>query len=154
MFLDRKNQYCENDCTTKCNQQIQCNPYQITNGIFHSSVQFSHRVVSDSLWPHEPQHARAPCPSPTLGVYPNSCPLSRWHHPAISPSGIPFFSCPQSLAASGSFPMCQFFTSGGPSIWASASASVLPMNIQGWFPLGLIALISWKSKGLSRVLWI
>ena len=95
-----------------------------------SSVQFSHSVVSDSLRPHESQHARPPCPSPTPGVYSNSCSLSRWCHPAISSSVAPFSSCPQSLPASGSFPTSQLFTWGGQSIGVSASASVLPMNTQ------------------------
>ena len=117
-----------------------------------SSVQFSRSVMSGSLQPHELQHARPPCPSPTPGVYPNSCPLSRWRHPAISSSSvIPFFSCPQSLPASGSFPMSQLFAWGGQSIGVSASASVLPMNIQYWLPLGGTGWISLQSKGLSRV---
>ena len=106
------------------------------------SVQFSRSVMSDSLWPHGLQHARLPCPSPTPGVYSNSCPLSRWCHPTISSSFIPFSSCPQSFPASGSFPMSQLFTSGGQSIGVSASASVLPMNTQDWFPLGLTGWIS------------
>ena len=92
--------------------------------------------MSDSLWPHELQHARPPCPSPTPRAYPNSCPLSRWCHPTISSSVIPFSSCLQSFPISGSFPMSQLFASGGQSTGASASASVLPMNIQDWFPLG------------------
>ena len=116
-----------------------------------SSVHLSHSVVSDSLWPHESQHTRPPCPSPTPGVYPNSCPSSRWCHPAISSSVVPLSSCPQSFPALGSFPMSQLFTSGGQSIGLSASASVLPMNIQGWFPLGWTGWISLQSKGLSRV---
>ena len=116
-----------------------------------SSVQFSHSVVSDSLRPHESQHARPLCPSPTPGVHPNSCPFSRWCHPAISSSVIPFSSCAQSLPASGSFPMSQLFAWGGQSIRVSASASVLPMNIQGWSPLGWTGWISLQSKGLSRV---
>ena len=95
-----------------------------------SSVQFSHSVMSDSLWPHESQHARPPCLSPTPGVYSNSCPASRWCHPAISSSVVPFSSCPQSFPASGSFPMSQLFTWGGQSTGVSASASVLPMNTQ------------------------
>ena len=107
--------------------------------------------MSDSLPPHEPQHARPLFPSSTLGVYPNSCPSSRWCHPTISTSVIPFSSCPQSFPASGSFPMSQLFASGGQSIDVSVSASVLLMNIQGWFPLGLTGLISLYSKGLSRV---
>ena len=106
------------------------------------SVQFSHSVVSDSLWPHESQHTRPPCPSPTPAVYSNSCPSSRWCHPAISSSVIPFSSCPQSLSASGSFPMSQLFASGGQSIGVSAWASILPMNIQDLFPLGLTGWIS------------
>ena len=116
-----------------------------------SSVLFSRSVMSDSLRPDESQHARPPCPSPTPGVHSNSCPLSRWCHPAISSLVIPFSSCPQSLPASGSFPMSQLFSSGGQSIGASASASVPPMNIQVWFPLGLTGFISLKSRGFSRV---
>ena len=116
-----------------------------------SSVQSSHWVVSDSLKPHESQHARPPCPSPTPGVHPDSRPLSQWCHPAISTSVIPFSSCPQSLPASESFPMNQLFTWGGQSIGVSASTSVLPKNIQDWFPWGLTGLISLQSKGLSRV---
>ena len=114
-------------------------------------VQFSRSVVSDSLWPHEPQHARPPCPSPTPGVYSNLYLSSWWCHPAISSSVVPFFSCPQSLPASGSFPMSQLFASGGQSIGVSASASVLPMNPQDWSPLGWTGWISLESKGLSRV---
>ena len=94
------------------------------------SVQFRHSVMSDSLRPHDSQHARPPCPSQTPGVYSNSCPSSQWCHPAISSSVVPFSSCPQSLPASGSFPVSQLFTWGGQSIGVSASASVLPMNIQ------------------------
>ena len=107
--------------------------------------------MSDSLRPHGLQHARPPCPSPTPGVYSNSCPLSRWCHPTISSSVIPFSSRPQSFRASGSFPMSQFFASGGQSIGASASASVLPVTIQDSSPLGLTGWISLQSKGLSRV---
>ena len=116
-----------------------------------SSLHFSRSVVSDSLWPHESQHARPHCPSPTPRVHSNSCPSTRWCHPAISSSVIPFSSCPQPLPASGSFPMSQLFTWGGQSIGVSASASVLPMNIQDWIPIGLAGLISLQSKGLSRV---
>ena len=112
--------------------------------------QFSCPVMSDSLWPYELQHTRPPCPSPTPGVYSNSCPLS-WWHPAISSSVIPFSSCPQSLPASGSFPMSQLYASGGQSIGVSASTSVLPMNTQDWSPLGWTSWISLQSKGLSRV---
>ena len=100
-----------------------------------SSVQFSHSVVSDSLRPHELQHARPPCPSPTPGVHSNSCPWSRWCHPAISSSVVPFSSCPQPLPASESFPMSLLFTSGGQSTGVSALASFLPKNTQGWSPL-------------------
>ena len=116
-----------------------------------NSVQFSCLVVSNSLPPHGLQHTRLPCPSPTPGVYSNSCPSSRWCHPAISSSVVPFSSCPQSLPASGSFPISQLFTSGGQSIGVSASASVFPMNIQDWSPLGWTGWISLQSKGLSRV---
>ena len=116
-----------------------------------SSVQFSHSVVSDSLRPHEPQHARPPCPSPTPRAHPNSCSLSQWCHPTILSSVIPVSSCPQSFSASGFFPMSQFFTSGGQSIGVSASTSDLPMNTQDWFPLGWAGWISLQSKGLSRV---
>ena len=115
------------------------------------SDQFSRSVVSDSLRLHRLQQARPLCPSPTPGVYSNSCPSSQWCHPAISSSVVPFSSCPQSLPASGSFPMSQVFASGGPSIGVSASASVLPMNTQDWFPLGWIGRISLPCKGLSRV---
>ena len=116
-----------------------------------SSVQFSRSVVSDSLRPHKSQHARRPCPSPTPGVYSNSCPLSWWCHPTISSSVIPFSSHLQPFPASGSFPMSQLFASDGQSIGASASTSVLPMNIQDWFPLGWTGWISLQSEGLSRV---
>ena len=115
------------------------------------SVQFSRSVVSDSLRPHESQHARPPCPSPAPRVYSNSCPLSQWCHPAISSSVIPFSSCPQSLPASGSFPMSQLFAWGGQSSGVSASTSVLPINTQDWSPLGWTGWISLQSKGLSRV---
>ena len=114
------------------------------------SVQFSRSVV-DSLRPHESQHARPPSPSPTPGVYSNSCPSSRWCHPAISSSVGPFSSCPQSLPASGSFQMTQLFTSAGQSTGVSASASFLPMNTQDWSPLGWTGWIPLQSKGLSRV---
>ena len=113
-----------------------------------SSVQFSHSVVSDSLRPHGLQHTRPPCPSPTPGVYPNSCPLSQWCHPTISSSVLPF-SCLQSFRVSGSFQMSQLFTSGGPSIGVSASASVLPMNTQDWFPLGW-TITKWVSLYSSQ----
>ena len=126
---------------------------QTTVWISHrfSSVQFSSSVVSDSLQPHESQRARPPCPSPTPRDYSNSYPLSRWCHPAISSSVVPFSSCPQSLPASGSFPMSQLFASGGQSIGVAASATVLPMNTQDWSALGWTGWISLQSKGLSRV---
>ena len=116
-----------------------------------NSVQFSSSVVSDSLRPHELQHARAPCPTPNPRVYSNSCPLSRWCHPTISFSVVPFSSHLLCFPLSGSFPMSQFFASSGQSIGVSASASVLPINIPDWFPLGLTGLISLQPKGLSRV---
>ena len=115
------------------------------------SVQFSCSVVSNSLRPHESHHARSPCPSPTPRVHPDSRPSSQWCHPAISSSIVPFSSCPQSLPASGSFPMSQLFTWGGQSIGVSASASVLPKNTQDWSPLGWTGWMSLQSKGLSRV---
>ena len=111
------------------------------------SAQFSCSFVSDSLRPHGLQHARLPCPSPTPGAYSSSCPWSRWCHPTISFSVIPFSSHCQSFPASGTFQMSQFFESGGQRIAVSASASVLPMNIQDWFPLGYTGLISLQSKG-------
>ena len=107
--------------------------------------------VSNSFWPHRLQLTRRPCPSLSPGACSNSCPLSQWYHPTISSSAAPFSSCPQSFPASGSFPVSQFFTSGGQSTGTSASASVLPMNIQDWFPLGLIGWISLQATGLSRV---
>ena len=115
------------------------------------SVQFSHLVMSDSLQPHEPEHARPPCPSPTPGVHPNPCPLSQWCHPTILFSVIPFSPCPQSFPASGSFQMSQLFPSGGQSIRDSAPTSVLPMNTQEWYALGWTGLISLQSKGFWRV---
>ena len=119
---------------------------------YKSSVQFSRSVVSDSLRLHEPQHARPPCPSPTPGVYPNPCPSSRWCHPTISSSVVPFSSCLQSFPTSGSFQISQLFASGGWNTRVSASSSVLPMNTQDRFPLGWTGWISLQSKGLSRVL--
>ena len=127
----------------------------LSNRIFNDtnflSVQFSHSVMSNSLRPHGLQHARPPCPSPTPRIYSNSCPLSRWCHPTISSSVVPFSSCPQFFPASGSFPMSQFFASGGQSTGVSASTSVLPMNTQDWSPLGWTGWISLQSEGLSRV---
>ena len=116
-----------------------------------SSVQCSCEVVSDSLRPHELHPARPPCPSPMPGVYSNLCPLSRWCHPTVSSSVVPFSSHLQSFPASESFPMSQLFTAGGQSIGASASASVLPVNIQDWFPLELAGLISYNPWACKRV---
>ena len=119
--------------------------------LMESSVKFSRSVMSNSLQPHEPQHARPPCTSPTPGVYRNSCPLSRWCHPNISSSVVPFSSCLQSFPASGSFQMSQLFASDGQSIGVSASTSVLPMDTQDRSPLGWTGWISLQSKGWSRV---
>ena len=113
--------------------------------------QFSRSVMSDSLWPHGLQHTRLPCPAPTPRDYSNSCPLSWWCHSTISSSVVPLSSCLQSFPASGSIQMSQFFTSGGQSIGVPASASILPMNTQDWFPLRLTGSISLLSKGRSRV---
>ena len=132
------------------NSIVYDNAFQSYNG-FISSIQFSRSAMSYSLQPHEPQHARPPCPSPIPGVHPNPCALSRWCHTTISSSVIPFSSCPQSFPASGSFPMSQLFASGGQSIGVSASTSVLPMNTQDWSPLGWIGWISLQFKGFSRV---
>ena len=129
---------------------VQLSGYKLSTALV-SSVQCSCSVMSDSLWLHGLQHTRPPCPSKTPGVYSNSCPLSRWCHPMNSSSVIPFSSHLQSFPGSGSFQMSQFFASVGQSIGVSASASVLPMNIQDWFPLGWTGWISLLSKGLSRV---
>ena len=118
---------------------------------FQFQFQFSRSVVSNSLQPHELQYSRPPCPSPTPRVYPNSCPLSQWCHPTISSSVVPFSSYLHSFQVSRSFQMSQLFASGSKSIGVSASASILPMNIQYWFPLGWTGWISLQSKGLSRV---
>ena len=135
------------------------NMFSVTSFGFHSgentrisSVQFSHSVTSNSLRPHGLQHARFPCPSSTLGAYSNLCPSHWWWHPTILSSVIPLATCPQSFPASGSFPKSQFFTSDGQSTGVSASTSVLPMNIQDWFPLGWSDWISLKSKGLKCLL--
>ena len=122
-----------------------------SNVLCFSSVHFSRSVMSNSLWPHESQHARPPCPSPTPRVHSNSCPSSQWCHPAISSSVIPFSSCPQSLPASESFPMSQLFTWCGQSTGVSALASILPKNTQDWSPLEWTGWISLQSMGLSRV---
>ena len=119
--------------------------------LYFNNILFSCSVVSNSLRPHGLQHARLPCPSPSPRACSNSCPLSRWCHPTISSSVVPFSSCLQSFPASGSFLMSWLFISGGQSIGASASALVLPMNIQDWFPLGWTGWTSLQSKGLSRV---
>ena len=132
-----------------------CFVFPLTNCLLmcFSSVQFSSVAQScPTLRLHESQHARPPCPSPAPRVHSNSCPSSWWCHPAISSSVVPFSSCPQSLPASDSFPMSQLFASGGQSIGVSASASVLPMNTQGWSPLEWTGWISLQSKGLSRVI--
>ena len=127
--------------------------FQYADTVIHqfSCVQFRHSVVCNSLWPHEWQHVRLPCPLPTPGACSNSCPSSWWCHPTISSSVVPFSSCLHSFPASGSFPVSQLFTSGGQSTGVSASASVLPLNIQGWFPLGWTSLNSLQLKRLSRV---
>ena len=127
------------------------NQWEALGIIYIRSVQFSCKVMRDSLRSHGLQHGRLPSASPTPKVYSNSCVLSRWCHPTISSSVIPFSSCFHSSRASGSFQMSQFFTSGGQSIAVSASTSVLPMNIQDWFPLGWTGWISFQSKGLSGV---
>ena len=121
---------------------------------FYKAIQFSlfsHSVMSDSLWLHGLQHARPACPSLTPGAYSNSCPLSRWYHPTISSSVVPFSSCFQSFSASGSSQMTQLFASGGQNIRVSVATSVRPMNIQDWCPLGCTGWISLQSKELSRV---
>ena len=125
-------------------------PLYLTHYLY-ALVQFSHSVMSDSLQPHELQHARPPCPSPTPGVHQNLCPLSWWCHPTISSFVVPFSSCPQSFPASGSLQMSQFFASGGQTIGVSASTSVHPMNTQDLSPLGWTGWTSLQSKGLSRV---
>jgi len=128
--------------------------YTVLNLLNMETAQFQLSSVTRScpnLWPHEPQHTRPPCLSPAPRAYSNLCPLSQWCHPTISSSDVPFSSCLQSFPASGSFLRSQFFISGGQSIAVSASASILPMNIPVWFPLGWTGLISLQSKGLSRV---
>ena len=151
--FEMSNDYWTKSCAILVNnfaKSFCCEGFKLFS--YFSSVQFSCLVMSDSLGPHELQHARPPCPSPTPGVDSNSCPLSWWCHPAISSSIIPFSSsCLQSFPASESFPVSQFFTCCGQSIGVWASASVLPMNIQDWFPLGWTGWISLLSKGLSSV---
>ena len=124
---------------------------EVSSILQFSSVQFSRSVVSSSLRLHEPQHTRPPCPSPTFGVYANSCPLSWWCHLTISSSVVPFSSCLRSFPTTGSFLMNQLFTSGGQNIGISASTSILPMNTQDWSPLRWTGWISLQSKRLSRV---
>ena len=136
-----------NDLTQKDDPNIHSKGIKDTKFFFFLILLFSWSVTFNSLWPHGLQHARLPCPLPSLGTCSNSCPLSPWCHPTISSSVIPF-SCPQSFPASGSFLMSQLFTSGGQSI--GASASVLPVNNQSWLLLELTGLISLLSKGLSR----
>ena len=131
--------------------QCVCVIHSVQSVQFSHSVQFSCSVVSNSLRPHESQHTRPPCPSPTPGVHSDSCPPSQWCHPATSSSVVPFSSCPQSLPASESFPMSQPFPWGGQSTGVSALASFLPKKSQGWFPSEWIGWISLQSKGLSRV---
>ena len=132
--------------------QVQHQSFQWTLRTDLLSVQqFSRSVVSDSLWPHELQHTKSPCPSPNPKVHPNLCPLSQCCHPAVSFSVIPFSSCPRSFPASWSFSVSQLFASGGQNIGVSASTSVLPMNTQDWSPLGWTGWISLQSKGLPRV---
>ena len=155
---------CAQSCPTFCNPLDYSPPALLSMRFFQatilewvaisspfSSVQFSHSVMPDSLQPHESQPARPPCPSPTPRVHPNSCASIQWCHPAISSSVVPFSSCPYSLPTSGSFSMSQLFTSGGQSFGVSASALVLSMNTQNWYPLGWTGWISLQSKGLSRV---
>ena len=121
------------------------------DGLIWTDIQLSRSVVSDSLPPHESQHARPPCPSPTPGVHSNSCPSSRWCHPAISSSVVPFSSCPQSLPASESFPMSQLFAWGGQRTGVSALASFLPKNTQDWSPLEWTGWISLQSLDISNL---
>ena len=140
---------CKESITVESVDSNLCVQVELIPGV--GEVQFSPSVESNSLRSHELQQTRPPCPSAAPGVHPNSCPLSRWCHPTISSSVVPFSSCPQSFPTSGSFPMSQLFASGGQSIGVSASASVLPVNNQDWSPLGWIGWISLQSKRLSRV---
>ena len=141
----------DGECSHEIKKHLPLERKTMTNLAQFSSVQFSCSVVSNSLWPHESQHARPPCPSPTPRVYPNPCPLSQRCHRTILSSVVPFSSCLQSFPASGSFQMSQLFASGGQSIGVSASTLVLPMNTQDWSLLGWAVWISLQSKGLWRV---
>ena len=141
----------DGECSHEIKKHLLLERKTMTNLAQFSSVQFSCSVVSNSLRPHESQHARPPCPSPTPRVYPNPCPLSQRCHRTILSSVVPFSSCLQSFPASGSFQMSQLFASGGQSIGVSASTLVLPMNTQDWSPLGWAVWISLQSKGLSRI---
>ena len=142
----------EEDMETQSSNLAGKIPWTKESDGLQSKFKFSRSVVSSSLWPHGLKHARLPCPSPTPRAGSNSCPSSQWCHPTISYSVIPFSSCLQSFPASRSFPMSQFFTSGGQSIGVSPSVSVLPMNIQNWFPWGWTGWISLQSKGLKSLL--
>ena len=142
------NRYCTNKKIWTTKEYQNTPTIIITEVCINSTRQFSQSCPT--LRPHEPQHTRPPCPSPTPGVYSNSCPMSRWCHPTISSSVVPF-SCPQSFPTAGSFQISQLFTWDGQSIGVSASTSVLPMNTQDWSPLGGTGWISLQSKGLSRV---
>ena len=142
---------CDQRATPRMGNNLNLSRTCIFDSFLHISVQFSRSVVSDSLRPHELQHSRPPCPSPSPRVHSDSCPSSPWCHPAISSWVIPFSSCPQSLPASESFPVSQLFTWGGQSIGVSALASVLPKNTQDWSPSEWTGWISLQSKGLSRV---
>ena len=141
----------DSSCSSLCYLVFKEKDKYAFSSVQFSSFQFSHSVVSDSLWPHESQHTRPPCPSPTPGVHSNSRSLSQWCHPGISSSVVPFSSCPQSLPASESVPMNQLFTWGGQSTGVSALASFPPKKSQGWSPLAWTVWVSLQSKGLSRV---
>ena len=147
----KENQTSDSPVTTTWSRPARITSHPASTFRPISSVQFSRSVASDSLQSRGPQHARLPCPSPTPGAFSNSRPSSQWCHPTISSSLVPFSSHLQSFPASGSFPVNQFFTSGGQSIGVSVSTPVLPMNTQDWFPLGWTGWISLQSKGLSRV---
>ena len=132
-------------------ESLECRVWERRTNQSETSVQFSHSDMPNSLGRHGLHHGKLPCPSPTAGACSNSYPLSQWCHPTVSSYVVPFSSCLQSFPAPGSFPINQFFSSGSQRIGVSASASVLPMNIQNWFPLVFTGLISLQSKGLSRI---